>query len=38
MQTGSEKGLPKKRGWIGDENATVEEMIKIVKEKIIEPN
>jgi hypothetical protein len=37
-QTGSERGLPRGRGWIGDEKCDAETMKKIIKQELIEPN
>ena len=37
-QTGSEKGLPKSKGWIGNDKCSLETMLTIIKDKIIEPN
>ena len=37
-QTGSERGLPRGKRWIGDEKCDVKTMIEIIKREIIEPN
>lgn len=37
-QTGSEKGLPRDKGWIGNDKCDVKTMLDLIRENIIEPN
>jgi hypothetical protein len=34
-RTGSEKGLPKEKYWIGNDRCSVEEMLQMIKSKIL---
>jgi len=38
LQTKTQKGLPREKQFFGDEKCTIEEMLSIIKQRIIEPN